>query len=80
MGMSKYATKADYWEAEADYWKDEAKSNERDAARYRWLRANMMGVIHLIGRPGIGLSGVTGDSLDAQVDAAMAAAPAAGAA
>jgi hypothetical protein len=45
----------------------------KNAERYLWLRANMIGVIHLIGRPGIGLSGVTGDGLDAQVDAAMQA-------
>ena len=53
---------------------------EADAERYRWLRANMVGAIHLLGRPGIGLSGVTGDGLDSQVDAEMLAAPGIGAA
>jgi hypothetical protein len=58
----------------------ECQKLRKDAERYRWLQANMMGVIHLLGRPGIGLSGVTGDGLNAQVDAAMLAAPCIGAA
>ena len=40
---------------------DEIERLRADAERYRWLRANMTGVIQLMGRPGIGLSGMTGN-------------------
>ena len=44
---------------------DEIERLRADAERYRWLRANMTGVIQLMGRPGIGLSGMTGNDFDA---------------
>jgi len=43
-----------------------------DAARWNWLRANMTGVVSLLGNSAIGLDGMTGDDLAAAIDAAMA--------
>ena len=43
----------------------------KDFARYRWLRANVVGTIHLLRGPGIGLSHATGEDFDAAIDAAM---------
>ena len=40
---------------------------------YRWLRAHLVGVIHLIGDQAIGVSGLTGDEFDASIRAAMRA-------
>lgn len=42
-----------------------------DAERYRFLRANLTEVMHLVGGRAIGLSGLTGDELDSTIDAAM---------
>ena len=50
---------------------DEIERLRADAERYRWLRANMTGVIQLMGRPGIGLSGMTGNDFDDAIDEAM---------
>ena len=50
---------------------DEIERLRADAERYRWLRANMTGAIHLIGRPTIGLSGMTGNDFDDAIDEAM---------
>ena len=50
---------------------DEIERLRADAERYRWLRANMTGVIQLMGRPGIGLSGMTGNDFDDAIDAAL---------
>ena len=44
-----------------------------DALRYRWLRANMIGICHLRGWSAIGTDSLTGNELDAAIDAAMAA-------
>jgi hypothetical protein len=46
----------------------------QDAKRYQYLRANMTGVMTLLGAPAIGLSGVSGDDMDAAIDAAIGAA------
>ena len=40
---------------------------------YLWLRANLVGVIHLLGDKAIGVSGLTGDEFDASIRAAMRA-------
>lgn len=72
MGMSKYATKADYWEAEA-------KRNEMDAARYRFLKhdfsvmsPNIDGNHAWAYRRNFSLKG---PNLDAAIDAAILANP-----
>ena len=54
---------------------DEIERLRADAERYRWLRANMTGVIQLMGRPGIGLSGMTGNDFDDAIDAALKETP-----
>jgi len=54
-----------------DNMRDEIERLRADAERYRWLRANMTGVIQLMGRPGIGLSGMTGNDFDDAIDAAL---------
>lgn len=72
MSVSKYATAADYWEAEA-------KRNEMDAARYRFLR-------HDFSPMGLNIDGnhawayrrnamLKGPNLDAAIDAAILAEP-----
>lgn len=72
MSMSKYATKADYWEAEA-------KRNEMEAARYRFLKRDFSPL-------GLNIDGnhawayrrnatLKGPSLDAAIDAAILAEP-----
>jgi hypothetical protein len=48
-------------------------SLRQDARRYQYLRAHMTGVMTLLGAPAIGLSGVSGDDMDAAIDAAMGA-------
>jgi hypothetical protein len=45
----------------------------QDARRYQYLRAHMTGVIAPLGKPAIGLSGVSGDDMDAAIDAAIGA-------
>ena len=40
---------------------------------YRWLRANLTGVIHLLGDQSICVSGLTCDEFDASIRAAMRA-------
>jgi hypothetical protein len=45
----------------------------QDARRYQYLRAHMTGVINLMGAPAIGLSCVSGEDMDAAIDAAMGA-------
>jgi hypothetical protein len=52
---------------------DQVLELRQDARRYQYLRANMTGVINLMGAPAIGLSGVSGDDMDAAIDAAMGA-------
>lgn len=44
-----------------------------DALRYLWLRANMIGICHLLGGSAIGTDSLTGNELDAAIDSAMAA-------
>ena len=44
-----------------------------DVELYQWLRANLVGVIHLLGDQAIGVSGLTGDEFDASIRAAMRA-------
>jgi len=72
MSMSKYATAADYWEAEA-------KRNEMEAARYRFLRSDFSPM-------GLSIDGnhawayrrnatLKGPNLDAAIDAAILADP-----
>ncbi len=46
-------------------------AERKDAERYRWLRANMVGVVQFLGERGFGLSNMTGDDMDAAIDAAM---------
>jgi hypothetical protein len=45
----------------------------QDARRYQYLRSHMTGVMTLLGAPAIGLSGVSGDDMDAAIDAAIGA-------
>jgi len=72
MGMSMYASSADYWKAQAE-------KNAKDAERYRWLRERGDG--RCTEKDGYGGQTLKmGECLDSAVDAAMAAAPAVGAA
>ena len=52
---------------ERDYWKAKAEANEKDAERYRWLRAQ-----NEIGRADIHMQGL-GLDLDTAIDAARSA-------
>ncbi len=73
MSMSKYANRADYWKAQAE-------KNAQDAERYRELRALLAGDAPMIreAKRIIDMDYVW--LMDAELDAAISGAPAAGAA
>jgi predicted metal-dependent peptidase len=52
---------------------DQFLALRKDARRYQYLRAQLTGTLTLLGAPAIGLSGVSGDDMDAAIDAAMGA-------
>ena len=72
MSISKYATAADYWEAEA-------KRNEMEAARYRFLRRDFSPMsLNIDGNHAWAYrrnATLKGPNLDAAIDAAILAEP-----